>query len=70
MALELFKPFIMKKLVDKDIVLNIKKAKTLVEQEAPEVFAILDEVVREHPVMLYRAQPCTVLVFRHLNLFS
>ena len=55
MALELFKPFIMKKLVDKDIVLNIKKAKTLVEQEAPEVYAILDEVVREHPVMLNRA---------------
>ena len=51
MALELFKPFIMKKLVDKDIVLNIKKAKTLVEQEAPEVYAILDEVVREHPVI-------------------
>ncbi len=55
MALELFKPFIMKKLVDKDIVFNIKKAKMLVEQEAPEVFAILDEVVREHPVMLNRA---------------
>ena len=55
MALELFKPFIMKKLVDKDIVYNIKKAKILVEQEAPEVFAILDEVVREHPVMLNRA---------------
>ena len=52
MALELFKPFIMKKLVDKDVVFNIKKAKMLVEQEAPEVFAILDEVVREHPVML------------------
>ena len=55
MALELFKPFIMKKLVDKDVVLNIKKAKLLVEQEAPEVFAVLDEVVREHPVMLNRA---------------
>ena len=55
MALELFKPFIMKKLVDKDVVFNIKKAKLLVEQEAPEVFAILDEVVREHPVMLNRA---------------
>ena len=55
MALELFKPFIMKKLVDKDVVFNIKKAKTLVEQEAPEVYAILDEVVREHPVMLNRA---------------
>jgi DNA-directed RNA polymerase subunit beta' len=55
MALELFKPFIMRKLVDKGVVFNIKKAKTYVEQEAPEVFAILDEVVREHPVMLNRA---------------
>lgn len=55
MALELFKPFIMKKLVDKNIVFNVKKAKTLVEQEAPEVFSVLDEVVSEHPVMLNRA---------------
>ena len=55
MAMELFKPFIMKKLVDKGVVFNIKKAKLLVESEAPEVFGILDEVVREHPVMLNRA---------------
>ena len=55
MALELFKPFIMKKLVDKQIVLNIKKARVLVDSEAPEVFGVLDEVVREHPVMLNRA---------------
>ena len=55
MALELFKPFIMKKLVDKQVAFNIKKAKQVVESEAPEVFAILDEVVREHPVMLNRA---------------
>lgn len=55
MALELFKPFLQKKLVDKGVVFNIKKAKTLVESEAPEVYAILDEVVREHPVMLNRA---------------
>jgi DNA-directed RNA polymerase subunit beta' len=55
MALELFKPFIMKKLVDKDVVYNIKKAKMLVEAETPEVFAILDEVVTEHPVLLNRA---------------
>ncbi|MBN2049447.1 MAG: DNA-directed RNA polymerase subunit beta' [Spirochaetales bacterium] len=55
MALELYKPFIMKKLVQKDVVYNIKKAKTLVEQETPEVFAVLDEVVREHPVLLNRA---------------
>ncbi len=55
MALELYKPFIMKKLVEKDVVYNIKKAKTLVEQETPEVWAILDEVVQEHPVLLNRA---------------
>ncbi len=55
MALELFKPFIMKKLVDKGVVFNIKKAKTLVEQEDPRVYENLDEVVREHPVMLNRA---------------
>ncbi|RKX99178.1 MAG: DNA-directed RNA polymerase subunit beta' [Spirochaetes bacterium] len=55
MALELFKPFIMKKLVEKDVVYNIKKAKTLVEQETPEVWSVLDEVVREHPVLLNRA---------------
>jgi DNA-directed RNA polymerase subunit beta' len=55
MALELYKPFIMKKLVEKDVVYNIKKAKTLVEQETPEVWAVLDEVVQEHPVLLNRA---------------
>lgn len=55
MALELFKPFIMKKLVEKDVVYNIKRAKMLVEQEAPEVYAVLDDVVREHPVLLNRA---------------
>jgi DNA-directed RNA polymerase subunit beta' len=55
MALELFKPFIMKKLVDKDVVYNIKKAKQMVEEEKPEVFAVLDEVVKEHPVLLNRA---------------
>ena len=55
MAMELFKPFIMKKLVQKEVVSNIKKAKIMVEQEEPPVFAILDEVISEHPVMLNRA---------------
>jgi DNA-directed RNA polymerase subunit beta' len=55
MAMELFKPFIMKKLVDKTVVYNIKKAKMMVEAESPEVYAILDEVVKEHPVLLNRA---------------
>ncbi len=55
MALELYKPFIMRKLVEKDVVYNIKKAKTLVEMETPEVWAVLEEVVTEHPVLLNRA---------------
>lgn len=55
MALELYKPFIMRKLVQDDVAQNIKRAKNLVEQEAPEVWSILDEVVKEHPVMLNRA---------------
>jgi DNA-directed RNA polymerase subunit beta' len=55
MAMELYKPFIMKKLVDKEIVYNIKKAKTLVEQETAEVWNVLSEVVKEHPVLLNRA---------------
>ena len=55
MALELFKPFIMRRLVQNDVAQNIKRAKMLVEQEAPEVWGVLDEVVKEHPVMLNRA---------------
>ena len=55
MALELFKPFIMNKLISKGIAYTAKKAKVMVEEESSEVFAILDEVVREHPVMLNRA---------------
>ncbi|HOE88772.1 MAG: DNA-directed RNA polymerase subunit beta' [Spirochaetes bacterium ADurb.Bin315] len=55
MALELYKPFIMKKLVQDGVVYNIKKAKSLVEEETDAVWAILDEVVKEHPVLLNRA---------------
>jgi DNA-directed RNA polymerase subunit beta' len=45
----------MKKLVDKDIVYNIKRAKTMVESRAPEVWGVLEEVVKDHPVLLNRA---------------
>ena len=55
MAMELFKPFIMKKLVDRGVVYNIKRAKTMVEQKAPEVWSVLEEVVSEHPILLNRA---------------
>ncbi|MBM4285613.1 MAG: DNA-directed RNA polymerase subunit beta' [Deltaproteobacteria bacterium] len=55
MALELFKPFIFNKLVAKGFATTIKVAKRLVDRETPEVWDILDEVVREHAVMLNRA---------------
>jgi len=55
MALELFKPFVMKKLVDKTLAQNIKSAKRMVERARPEVWSVLEEVVREHPVLLNRA---------------
>ncbi len=55
MAVELFKPFIMKRLVDKDYVQNIKSAKKMVENERPEVWEVLEEVISEHPVLLNRA---------------
>src|SRR5262249_24434072 len=52
MALELFKPFIYNKLEERGLVTTIKSAKKLVEKERPEVWDILDEVIREHPVLL------------------
>ena len=55
MALELFKPFIYGKLEIRGMATTIKAAKKMVEREAPEVWDILDEVIREHPVMLNRA---------------
>jgi DNA-directed RNA polymerase subunit beta' len=55
MALELFKPFIFHKLVARGYATTIKVAKRLVDRETPEVWDILDEVVKEHPIMLNRA---------------
>ena len=55
MALELFKPFIYNKLEERGIVTTIKSAKKMVEKERPEVWDVLEEVIREHPVMLNRA---------------
>jgi DNA-directed RNA polymerase subunit beta' len=55
MALELFKPFVMKKLVDKGLSQNIKSAKRMVERARPEVWDVLEDVVHEHPVLLNRA---------------
>ena len=55
MALELFKPFVMKKLVEKEIATNIKNAKKKVERVSNEVWDVLEDVIKEHPVLLNRA---------------
>ncbi|MGQ9622660.1 MAG: DNA-directed RNA polymerase subunit beta' [Candidatus Caldatribacteriaceae bacterium] len=55
MALELFKPFVMRKLVDKGLAHNIKSAKKMVEKAKEEVWGVLEEVIAEHPVLLNRA---------------
>ena len=55
MALELFKPFVYGKLENRELATTIKAAKKLVERETPEVWEVLDEVIREHPVLLNRA---------------
>ena len=55
MAIELFKPFVMKELTDNGTANNIKQAKKMVERLQPEVWDVLEEVIKEHPVMLNRA---------------
>ncbi len=55
MALELFKPFVMKRLVDAELAQNIKSAKRMVERHRPQVWDVLEDVIREHPVLLNRA---------------
>jgi DNA-directed RNA polymerase subunit beta' len=55
MAVELFKPFIIHKLVEKGIAETVKRAKKIVEREGPEVYEILEEIIQDHPVLLNRA---------------
>jgi DNA-directed RNA polymerase subunit beta' len=55
MALELFKPFVMKRLVDLELAQNIKSAKRMVERRRAQVWDVLEDVIKEHPVMLNRA---------------
>ncbi len=55
MAVELFKPFIIHKLVEKGIAETVKRAKKIVEKESPEVYEILEEIIEDHPVLLNRA---------------
>ena len=67
MALELFKPFIFHKLGVLGYATTIKQAKKMVESQEPVVWDILEDVIREHPVMLNRHQLFTDLVFKRLN---
>jgi DNA-directed RNA polymerase subunit beta' len=55
MALELFKPFVMKRLVDLELAQNVKSAKRMVERRRPQVWDVLETVIKEHPVLLNRA---------------
>ena len=55
MGLELFKPFVMKQLVADNMAPNIRSAKRMVERRRPAVWPVLDEVIKEHPVLLNRA---------------
>jgi DNA-directed RNA polymerase subunit beta' len=55
MALELFKPFVMKRLVDLELAQNIKSAKRMVERRRPQVWDVLEDCIKEHPVLLNRA---------------
>ena len=55
MALELFKPFVMRKLVERNFAHNIRSAKRVIERVRPEVWDVLEEVIKDHPVLLNRA---------------
>ena len=67
MALELFKPFVMNRLILRGYAHNIRSAKRLAEQALPEVYDILEEVVKERPVLLIELQLCIDLGFKHFN---
>jgi DNA-directed RNA polymerase beta' subunit len=66
-ALELFQPFVIRRLKELGHADTIKSAKRMLERRDEDVWDILDEVIRNHPVLLNRAQPCTVSVSRPSN---
>ena len=66
MALELFKPFVMKKLVEDGTAQNIKSAKKMVERAKPEVWDVLEGIIKGHPVMLNRAP----VSYTHLDVYK
>ena len=70
MALELFKPFVMKDLVEKGIANNIKSARKMVERAKPEVWDSLETVIKGHPVLLNRAPTLHLSLIHILRLLS
>ncbi len=64
MALELYRPFVISRLVQYNYASNVKGAKRIIERERPEVWEVLEEVIKERPVLLNRAPLCTAWVFR------
>lgn len=67
MALELFKPFVMRELVKRELANNIKKCENTNRKMEDHVWDILEEIIKEHPVLLNRAPTCTDLVFKLSN---
>ena len=66
MALEMFKPFVLRELIVRGIAPNVKNAKNVLERRTPEVFDILEEITKNHPVLLEPcADTCINSVFRH-----
>ncbi len=69
MALELFEPFIVKRLKDLGYVYTIRSAKKMIQRHAAEVWDVLEEIIKGHPVLLNRAPTFTVWVSKHLSLY-
>ena len=69
MALELFKPFVLKKLVQENHSHNVRQAKKLVERSDSRVWDVLEDIIKEHPVLLNRAPTLHRLGIRHLSRF-
>jgi DNA-directed RNA polymerase subunit beta' len=67
MAIELFKPFVMSEVVKRDMAPNIRAAKRKVERQDPDVWDVLEDVIKEHPVLLNRAPTLHRLGIQALN---
>ena len=69
MALELYKPFLMRELVKRELASNIKIAKKMVEEEDENVWELIEEIIKNHPVLLTVPQHYIDFQYRHLSQF-